>query len=139
MYFRVCETQRTRMYVTDTTATPNGHQMAVVMWDWSIGPLETNFSEILIKISWQEKIIWNVSCQILAIFFMPQCARYEIFFSYLPPILPEICFYRLQIQSIPSRPLGQHENLGQKVPDVGEDVIQMFCEEWKKVIQTRTT
>ena len=29
--------QRTRMHVTDTTVTPNGHQMAVVMWDRSIG------------------------------------------------------------------------------------------------------
>ena len=35
-YFHVCETQRTRMHVTDTTATPNGHQMAVVTWDRSI-------------------------------------------------------------------------------------------------------
>ena len=30
MHFHVCETQLTRMYATDTTATPNGHQMAVV-------------------------------------------------------------------------------------------------------------
>ena len=30
VYFHVCETQHTRMHVTDTTATPNGHQMAVV-------------------------------------------------------------------------------------------------------------
>ena len=36
MYFHVCETQRTRMHVTDTTATLNGHQMAVVTWDRSI-------------------------------------------------------------------------------------------------------
>ena len=36
VYFHVCETQRTRMHVTDTTATPNGHQMAVVTWDRSI-------------------------------------------------------------------------------------------------------
>ena len=40
-YFTVCiampcEIQRTRMHVTDTTATPNGHQMAVVTWDRSI-------------------------------------------------------------------------------------------------------
>ena len=28
--FHVCETQCTRTHVTDTTATPNGHQMAVV-------------------------------------------------------------------------------------------------------------
>ena len=33
VYFHVCETQRTPMHVTDTTATPNGHQMAVVTWD----------------------------------------------------------------------------------------------------------
>ena len=36
MYFYVCETQHTRMHVTDTTATPNGHQMAVVTCDLSI-------------------------------------------------------------------------------------------------------
>ena len=36
MYFHVCETQHTRMHVTDTTATPNGHQMAVVTCDLSI-------------------------------------------------------------------------------------------------------
>ena len=36
MYFRVCETQHTDMHVTDTTSTPNSHQMAVVMWDRSI-------------------------------------------------------------------------------------------------------
>ena len=42
IYFTVCismyhcETQRTRMHVTDTTATPNGHQMIVVTWDRSI-------------------------------------------------------------------------------------------------------
>ena len=36
MYFHVCETQRTRMHVTDTTATPNGHQVAVVTWDRSV-------------------------------------------------------------------------------------------------------
>ena len=30
MYFHVCETQRIRMYATDTIATPNGHRMAVV-------------------------------------------------------------------------------------------------------------
>ena len=36
MHFHVCETQHTRMHVTDTTATPNGHQMAVVTWDRSI-------------------------------------------------------------------------------------------------------
>ena len=36
VYFHVCETQRTRMHVSDTTATPNGHQMAVVTWDRSI-------------------------------------------------------------------------------------------------------
>ena len=40
MYFHVCETQRTRMHVTDTTETPNGHQMAVVTWDRSIVSLE---------------------------------------------------------------------------------------------------
>ena len=34
--FHVCETQRTRMHVTDTTATSDGHQMAVVTWDRSI-------------------------------------------------------------------------------------------------------
>ena len=36
MYFHVCETQHTRMHVTDTTGTPNGHQMAVVTCDLSI-------------------------------------------------------------------------------------------------------
>ena len=36
MYLHVCETQHTRMLVTDTTATPNGHQMAVVTCDLSI-------------------------------------------------------------------------------------------------------
>ena len=36
VYFHVCETQRTRTHMTDTTATPNGHQMAVVTWDRSI-------------------------------------------------------------------------------------------------------
>ena len=36
VYFHVYEIQRTRMHVTDTTATHNGHQMAVVMCDWSI-------------------------------------------------------------------------------------------------------
>ena len=36
MYFHVCETQHTRMHVTDTTATPNGHQMALVTCDLSI-------------------------------------------------------------------------------------------------------
>ena len=36
VYFHVCETHRTRMHVTDTTATLNGHQMAVVTWDRSI-------------------------------------------------------------------------------------------------------
>ena len=39
VYFHVCETQRTCMHVTDTTATPNGHQMAVVTWDRSIAHL----------------------------------------------------------------------------------------------------
>ena len=33
VHFHVCETQRTRVHVTDTTATHNGHQMAVVTWD----------------------------------------------------------------------------------------------------------
>ena len=36
MLFHVWETKRTSMHVTDTTATPNGHQMAVIMCDWSI-------------------------------------------------------------------------------------------------------
>ena len=36
LYFHVCETQRTHMHVTDTTATLNGHQVAVVTWDRSI-------------------------------------------------------------------------------------------------------
>ena len=38
-YVPVCETQRTRMHVTDTTATPNDHQMTVVTCDWSIGDI----------------------------------------------------------------------------------------------------
>ena len=49
MYFHVCETQRTRMHVTDITATPNGQQMAVVTCDWFIGYLGTNVSDILIE------------------------------------------------------------------------------------------
>ena len=36
VYFHVCENQRTRVHVTDTTVIPYSHQMAVVMWDWSI-------------------------------------------------------------------------------------------------------
>ena len=36
VYFHVCEIQRTRMHVTDITATPYGHQMAVATWDRSI-------------------------------------------------------------------------------------------------------
>ena len=36
MRFHVCENQRTRMHVTDTTPTLNGHQMAAVTCDWSI-------------------------------------------------------------------------------------------------------
>ena len=48
MYFHVCETQRTRMHVTDTTATPNGHQMAVVTWDRSI----TRFPVFVISLGW---------------------------------------------------------------------------------------
>ena len=41
IYFTVCipmyvKPSGTRMHVTDTTATPNGHQVAVVMWDRSI-------------------------------------------------------------------------------------------------------
>ena len=31
MYFHVSQTQHTRMHATDTTATPSGHQMAVVV------------------------------------------------------------------------------------------------------------
>ena len=47
MYFHVCETQRTRMHVTDTTATPNGNQMAVVMWDRSIA-MAASQSEVIL-------------------------------------------------------------------------------------------
>ena len=36
MYSHVCETQRNRMHATDTTAIPDGRQMAVVACDRSI-------------------------------------------------------------------------------------------------------
>ena len=49
MYFHVCETQSTRMHVTDSTATPNGHQMAVVTWDRSIICAVPYFSTISVK------------------------------------------------------------------------------------------
>ena len=55
MYFHVCETQRTHMHVTDTTATPNGHQMAVVTWDRSIelkGPFDN-------KSKWVQAMTWH--------------------------------------------------------------------------------
>ena len=59
MYFHVCETQRTHMHVTDTTVTPNGHQMAVVMWDQSI-IMWYNVEKIIIMWYNVEKYDYNV-------------------------------------------------------------------------------
>ena len=44
MYFHVWETQRTRMHATGIAATPNGHQMAVVVCNRSIIQSCPNFN-----------------------------------------------------------------------------------------------
>ena len=50
VYFHVCETQCTRMHVTDTAATPNGHQMAVVTWDRSIrSPVNVQWKSVILR------------------------------------------------------------------------------------------
>ena len=74
MYFHVCETQRTRMHVTDTTATPNGHQMAVVTWDRSI------FHHKLILMQFHVIIIYV--CEIIWLYQVFYKMRYAFQFSF---------------------------------------------------------
>ena len=86
MYFHVCETQRTRMHVTDTTATRNGHQMAVVTWDRSIAN-NWNSSNFYQPMSTSLYRFWNNSamiCWFTATDHSVYCTFHEICWWFAP-------------------------------------------------------